>query len=99
MERTGALDRTNQLKAVLNIIRQKGRTARKSSGFAVLNVGRSRSVVKRESIDQRELYFEHAPVEKDDTHAGIHGYSYLENEIATLLAMSVDEVIVVGQLD
>lgn len=100
LERTGALDRTNQLKAVLQIIRRRGRTVRRSSGFAVLDVGRSREIVKRESIDQRALSFKHEPVGgEDETHAGIHGYTYLENEIATLLALSVDEVRRVGQLD
>jgi hypothetical protein len=100
MERTGLLDGTEQLRTILNILRQKGRTVRKSSGFAVLNVGRSREDVRRQSIDQRELTFIHEPDDAlDDTHAAIHGYSYLENEIATLLALSVDAVTMVSQLD
>jgi hypothetical protein len=100
MEKTGVPDDTEQLKAILNILRQKGRTVKKSSGFAVLNVGRSREDVRRQSIDQRKLSFVHEPDDGvDDTHAAIHGYSYLENEIATLLAMSVNATTKVSQLD
>jgi hypothetical protein len=100
MERTGMLDRTEQLRTILNILRGKGRIVRKSSGFAVLNVGVSREGVRLRSIDQRELTFVHDPDDGvDDTHAAIHGYSYLENEIATLLALSVEAVTKVSALD
>ena len=100
MENTGVLGKTDQLKAILHIFIQKGRTVRKKLRICSLKCGEIAGIRAAPINRSRELIFKHEPVAGiDDTHAGIYGYSYLENAIATLLALSVDAVTRVSQLD
>ena len=59
----------------------------------MLNVGKTRSHVKRNSEDRRILQVLHEPEKSiDESHSGIHGYRLEDIMIADLIAQSIQEV-------
>ena len=81
--------RENEIRELRKEFGREGYELRKTGLFAILNVGKTRDAVVKESTDSRKLHFTHEPVNDDSSHGGIHGYTHEDNMIAQLIADTV----------
>ena len=70
---------------------RRGYGLRRNGRFAVLNVGTAKTAVSQRL--QRRLRIDHQPRVGDNSHAGIHGYSSEDLEVAAALALSIHETV------
>jgi len=86
-------DRKSEIDEIRKIFSIKLNRLGSKSKIAVLNVGKTRSHVKRNSEDRRILQVLHEPEKSiDESHSGIHGYRLEDIMIADLIAQSIQEV-------
>lgn len=96
LERTGRTGRDQQLVEIRRRMQRVDLKLRVQSRIAVLQIGRTRAGVQSEI--GKEIRVLHEPVgadgrEIDDTHAGIHGITPDDLELAECLARLTEEVV------
>ena len=69
----------------------RGSRLSRNGRFAVLNVGAAKTAVHQRL--QRRLEIDHRPLDHDDTHAGIHGYSSEDLAVAAELALTIQDTV------
>jgi len=80
----------DQIKEVRRVFREKGFNLGTRAVFAVLNVGSMREHVQREC--KKLLTVQHLPLDDDDCHSGVFGYTVEDVIVADAIAEQIDEI-------
>lgn len=91
LEYFGLRNRSAEIQEIRNAFIKKGRTLAAKAKFAVLNVGKLREHVYKESLYERIIRILHDPLDNDPSHSGIYNIPIDDFFIAELIAEIVRE--------
>ncbi|MCH8208340.1 MAG: hypothetical protein IIA62_04705 [Nitrospinae bacterium] len=83
-------DRSSQIDEIRKILKKKLHFG-KDSRIAVLNVGKMKEHVSKESFDNRKIWVEHKQQRNDPSYSGIHGLDIANRLISELIAQVIEK--------